>query len=178
MLGGCAAIGVGAVLYRSLNRPLNRPPNQQSKESINEAVNKQPAHHATLSSLVDTIVPADEFPGALDLKLDDKLFDSMNGDKMNGDKMNSNKMSRIKFKKLAESIDNLTLSTERKKFTQLNLDQRETLLEDILKNDITLITRHDLYQLRSVILKWYYSTQQGRQSLGYLLPSDYPAYQS
>jgi len=156
MLGGCAAIGIGVVLYRAFNG------------TVKETVNKKTSHQITLSSLVDTIVPADDFPGALDLKLDEKLFDSMK----NSDKQRTN------FQKLAESIDNLTLSTERKKFTDLSLDDRENLLGDILQKNIKLITRHNLMNLRHITLKWYYSTREGRQSLGYLLPSEYPAYQS
>lgn len=145
-LGAVSALGAGAI---SLTRS-----------------NKKDPHSNTLRAIVDTIVPADKFNGALDLGLDQRLEGWVI----------QNQEWITPISDLTTSISELSIKHHKTNFAALSLDVREQLLTDVMANTDNKLARSHLIQLRSLIMRWYYQTQTGRESLGYLLPSDYTNY--
>ena len=119
-----------------------------------------------LRSLVDTIVPADEFAGALDANIDNMAAEQMR--------------NKPKFKEqvltLFDGIAKVSLGQHRKAFYKLNIDQREELLTNMLKHGSPQLNRTNLRRFRKFVLNEFYMSEIAHASLEYQLPSHYPAY--
>ena len=116
----------------------------------------------TWRSIVDTIIPRDEHPGALDLDLDAALLKMMN--------LNPNKFSHVSS--LPANLDRLTKLSHSAQFAQLPLPEREQTLLTILY-DGSVTNKRALLVVRAYILQWYYRSETGHKSIGYLPPNKY-----
>lgn len=158
---GIGAFGAGSALLYNSTQPgnskrqnlLSTP--QQSKASPDQQL---------MQSLIDTIIPADEFAGGLDLNLDKQLAAKMQQEPKTQELMN----------RIYNYIKDATLTQFRAGFSDLDIDQRENLLLQMLKKDSNPSRRSDLRQFRNTLLGWYYDSPEGHKSLGYLLPGHYP----
>lgn len=121
-----------------------------------------------LQSLVDTIVPSDEFVGALGLGLDQQLTSEM----LQKPKTNE------RVERLLAAANRQALKNFQTEFHRLKLDQREKMLSEVLLSDWQVVFKSDLNVIRRKIIKWYYTSQAGQASLDYALPGHYPAYAS
>jgi hypothetical protein len=119
---------------------------------------------STLALILDTLLPADEYPGALELGYEHRLSQQINTD--------SAKFGYLSG--FAEQIDVASKRHHKKAFSALSVEQREALLEQILETGAQM-TQRNLIRLRSLIFRWYYGSAQGQRSLGYLAPATYPA---
>ena len=124
--------------------------------------------HATVvnfsTALVDTLVPADDSAGALDIGLHLRLLERTAQEPKWAERLVL----------IETAIDKLALGTHRKPFSKLGLDQRESLLVELLQRHSPL--QQTVRRFRHLILMWYYASTEGRASAGYQLPADYPAY--
>lgn len=119
-----------------------------------------------LAMLVDTIIPQDDFAGAINLGLGPRLVDEIG----------KSPQRKEQLERLLTQVSALSLRQYQSEFIVLNQDQREKLLNDILLDKGKLIVRRDLRKLRTTLLNWYYQSEIGAASIGYQLPADYPAY--
>ena len=120
----------------------------------------------TQQAILDTILPEDEFPGALDLGYDAKLTEWT--------KINKRYITR--FDSLFAYVEQFAKSNYSKPFNALDADQREELLFRMSQDSEIQTPRHMLSMLRHLILGWYYSSESGHDSLNYLPPYRYPSY--
>lgn len=120
----------------------------------------------TLSSIVDTCIPADEAVGALDLGLDRKLQDEIRTKPKTADLV----------ARLLTAIESKALGRHRKAFHLLKVDQREALLLELGGDKSNRPIQRDFNQLRKTLMHWYYSSPEGQAGLDYVLPANYPAY--
>ena len=116
------------------------------------------------AALVDTLVPADDSAGALDISLHLKLLEHT--------AQQPKWHERLILVQTA--IDKLALSTHQQAFNKLGLDQRETLLLELLQRKSPL--QQEVARFRQLIVMWYYASPEGSASVGYQLPADYPAH--
>jgi len=120
----------------------------------------------TLRSIVDTIVPSDEFAGALDVGIDQKAVAEMQN------KPATNKQTLA----LIDAVNQASLNQYRKAFYSLDIDQRETLLNKMLERGSPKVSQANLNRFRRFVLREFYTSTQGHASLNYQLPAHYPAY--
>ena len=119
-----------------------------------------------LSAIVDTVVPADHTPGALDAKID---------------KLVSKRMQELgdfekQMLRLSSMVSKASLAKYRRDFYKLSLGQRELILNALLALGAPKIVRADLKKLRQFVLTEFYHSKEGRESINYVLPSHYPTY--
>ncbi len=124
--------------------------------------NSRKAPPSLMSSICDTILPADEHPGALDLGIDQQLTELKNAGSTRFDFLSN----------AIEFIDNQAKRRYQTSFTELDIDEREKLILELLQNAPSA-QRHQLINLRTEILRRYYRTETGHQSLGYQAPNVY-----
>lgn len=151
-------LGAGAVL---LGSSIALPVYFKARPSRSEP---QPAIDSFSAALVDTVVPADDYPGALDIGLHGKLLEYAT----------QQPKWQARLVLVEAAIDKLALSTHKQAFSKLAIDQRETLLLDLLQRVSPL--RHEVARFRHLVLAWYYASPEGRASVAYQLPANYPAY--
>ena len=120
-----------------------------------------------LASLVDTITPADSFAGGIEIGLDTKLSTHMQ----------AKRSSKQQLARLLDTIDQLSVRQFKRHFHLADNHQRELLLNNLLGNKNNVIARRDLSLIRNKLLYWYYQSPEGRASIHYQLPADYPGYQ-
>lgn len=120
----------------------------------------------TLISIIDTIIPQDEFAGAIDIGLDIKL------------QQQTEQRPKIKelLSRIVNSVTSLSSQQYQTPFFELNIDQREGLLNSIIKDYTKPLVRRDLVLLRNTLFTSYYQSEVGTASIGYVLPTNYPAY--
>ena len=118
----------------------------------------------TLISIIDTIIPQDEFAGAIGIGLDIELQKQVE--------------QKPKIKELITRIvKNVAgVSSHQGAFFELNVDQRESLLNSIIKDSTKPIQRRDLVLLRNMLITSFYQSEIGTASIGYVLPASYPAF--
>ncbi|MEM7358853.1 MAG: gluconate 2-dehydrogenase subunit 3 family protein [Pseudomonadota bacterium] len=119
-----------------------------------------------LSCIVDTCIPADESPGALDLGLDNKLKQEIKTKPKTAELIN----------RLIPAVKNKSLSKYRKSFCQLDVAEREALLIELSIDRSQVQNQSDFRKFRRTLFQWYYSSAEGQAGLGYTLPAHYPAY--
>jgi hypothetical protein len=151
LLSTVAGLGAGALSYSTFVKV-----RQDDAELESEAV---------LSWIIDTILPADEFLGALDLGLDKQLFKWMQ----------TNEKWSERFIELTYSVDDISAKDHMSEFIRLSVDERENLLITILADGADT-SRLSLARLRAMIINWYYTSDQGHATLNYTLPAHYPTY--
>ncbi len=142
MLGGVAVLGMPWLAACA-------PNNRQGPQTL-------------MSSICDTILPADEHPGALDLGIDQQLIDVVNSGRTRFDFISST----ITF------IDNRAKQQHHRSFTELDIDERERLVLELLQNAPSAQRRQQM-NLRAEVLRRYYRTETGHHSLGYRAPNSY-----
>ena len=120
----------------------------------------------TLQAILDTLVPRDETAGALDGHLDSKVDWYRK----------KHRTWRARSKRLITFCEALAVKEHSTRFSTLAVYKRVALLDAVLQDPQKIQFRMDLVSLRSLIFRWYYETESGRQSLNYRLPSEYPAY--
>ena len=120
----------------------------------------------TLQAIVDTLIPADTQPGALDIGLETRLRDyaSRNPD------------WHANLSRLVAASDTLALKVHGKLFKALGLGKRERLLEPVLLGQVDVRYMSDLSLCFGLLKRWYYSSTAGFAVLGYVPPSQYPSY--
>ena len=119
-----------------------------------------------IASVVDTIVPRDETPGALDLGLDLELIE----------RIERNAKSHERVNNLLTVISEAAMQGHRRPFTRLSQSDRESVLMSILQGENTAPGYIDMHRLRTTIFTWYYRSREVQSSLGYTQPNRYPAY--
>ena len=120
----------------------------------------------TLRSIVDTIVPRDEFAGGLDVGVDQAAALQM-----------QNKPSvKKQTLELIDSVNQASLSQYHKAFYNLDIDQREALLSKMLERGSPKLSKANLKRFRRFVLREFYTSKQGHASLNYQLPSHYHTY--
>lgn len=129
----------------------------------------EPKHQSEsrlLTAIVDTIVPADHTPGAVDAQIDKMLRKNMQKQKSISEQMT----------RLSIVVGKIALTKYRRVFYELDVDQRESILSGLLTRSAPHIARADLLSMRQFVLTQFYRSQEGRKSINYVLPSHYPAY--
>lgn len=116
------------------------------------------------TALADTLVPADDSAGALDAGLHLKLLEHTV----------QKPQWHERLILIEAAINKLALSMHHQAFSKISLDQRETLLGELLQRPSPL--QQEVRRFRQLIMQWYYASAEGRASAGYQLPADYPAY--
>lgn len=116
----------------------------------------------TLSMMLDTLLPEDDFAGALTLGYDTRLQQQL--------KTNPGKYGYLP--RLVDDIDQLSKKHHKQTFAMLKQAQREALLTQELEHGADVI-KQPLNKLRALIFNWYYGSQEGQRSLGYLAPAFY-----
>jgi len=117
-------------------------------------------------SLVDTIIPRDDYAGAIDLGLNNTLRAWLNEKPRRTDRFNI----------LLEAINRRAQTQHQRPFNTLSIDHRETLLTDIMdrksagNNSDLLRTRSTLLHIRRQIMNEYYGSLEGQRSIDYQLP--------
>lgn len=119
-----------------------------------------------LQSLVDTIVPSDDFVGALGLGLDQRL----------ASEMQQKPRTNERIERLLVATNKQALKLFQSDFHKLNLNQREQLLTEVLLSDRQVVFKSDLNRIRRKIIRWYYTSEDGQASLDYASPGHYPTY--
>lgn len=119
-----------------------------------------------LRSIVDTIIPEDQSPGALSLQIDTQLQQ----------KMLKKPTLNAQVERLLKSVSKASLTTHRQAFETLTIDQRETLLLSMLERDAPQRARFDMQAIRQNVMALFYTSEQGQASINYLAPKHYPAY--
>ena len=156
LLGSTALLSVPAfMVYQRQN---NRNNNQQ-----------QPQFNPTrlsLRSIIDTLVPEDDTPGAISLGIDAVMIE----------KMDRIPKTRTLIHRLIESVNKGALTAHQQGFALLNIDQREQLLLGMLERSAPQRSRFDLQRVRQEVLKAFYSTPNGQGSINYASPNRYPSY--
>ncbi len=152
MLLGSTALGLGSVLASYLMTRGYRP--------------KLTPEEKILRSMVDTIVPADSTPGAVDAGIDILL----------GKAMRSQRNLSPRVERVSAVIDKTALAENRRGFTELDLGQREAILNKIISARNSPLIRGDLLSIRQFVLTKFYSSNKGRESINYVLPAHYPSY--
>lgn len=111
-------------------------------------------------------MPADDTPGALDLKVDDVITNKM---------QRQPKIDTVVMR-LLSAVDKNALSQHQQVFSALNIDQRETLLLEMLQPGTPQRARFDLQRVRQETVKAYYTTTEGQAAINYLAPNQFPFY--
>jgi len=131
-----------------------------------------PADHQQqlLDAFVDTIVPEDQYPGAVEAGVTAQLHERYDKDK---------KEAKNVFLMLA-ALERLANKHYKRSFSALKLTQRESVVKQLThsqdKNDRPL--HRTLGQQRSLIIRNFYLSSTGRAMLGYTppYPGGYPDY--
>lgn len=135
--------------------------------SINYLYSLQPKPEMTiLQAIIDTIIPADEQPGALETGIEAKLVQFAG----------AHPEWEVNIPRMVEQSNALAIKAHKQTFNLLDLSQREQLLGSVLKGKGQLQLFIDLTLVRNQILRWYYASPTGHATLDYLAPSTYPAY--
>lgn len=122
---------------------------------------------ATLKSVVDTLIPKTDTLGALELGLDQKLVGIVQS--------NPNEFDLVSG--LLASLASLSLSQHQRTFDELDIDQREGLLNQLLARDFAdAKARQAMQKLRTTLLSWYYQSREGAAGINYVLPGHYPSH--
>ena len=129
-------------------------------------VSPKPLANPLIRSIVETILPRDNFAGALDLGYDQKLAARIKVDK------NTASITNIAL----EGINSQALKHYGDTFNTLGVDQREQILNNVLEGQHQAQLRRALQQIRNLVFNWYYASEVGQDSINYLAPSRYPAY--
>jgi hypothetical protein len=79
-------------------------------------------------------------------------------------------------KRLVHSVTQMSLAQHRAQFRNLNIDMREQFLIEMLNNKTNAIVWRDIWQLRRLIVTWFYQSDAGAKSVGFWLPATYPSY--
>lgn len=124
------------------------------------------ADDLTRISIVDTIIPEDEAAGAISVGLDILLQTEMSGRPQINDLV----------KRLVHSVTQMSLARHRAQFRDLSLDLREEFLTELLNNKTNAIVWRDMWQMRRLIVTWFYQSDAGAKSVGFWLPPTYPSY--
>ncbi len=124
----------------------------------------------SFSTLIDTFVPADDAPGAIDLGIDRVLLEQVNS---NSDYLN----------KVTQSLQMLHESATEKyhqPFDRISLAQRTRLVEYFLSSREDTNTHLQLTSLRLKTMTKYYTSAAAFEMLNYHPPSQggYPDYDS
>ena len=114
---------------------------------------------ARVSALADTIVPRDDFPGAVDAHVPQRLISSFSEDKG----------KRAIYVRGLELLDELAISGHGETFADLAVDTREQILHSLTKKDA--FSRHFQYLAVKEVLTFYYSSSAGQQMLAYTPPA-------
>lgn len=138
--------------------------------------NKTRASLSTLSSVIDTIVPsavtstnqgrATDQSGAIDLNID-QAIGQLATKKPTFDKQ---------LTRLISEIDSLALQSHHRPFAELDIDNREALLNTMLNPSGQIVARRNLRMLRDTVLDMFFSRHEGHRLVGYTLPADYSHY--
>ena len=120
----------------------------------------------TRISLIDTIIPADQSVGAIDLGLDTQLTEEMA----------SQPKAKEWVDRMVNSVSQMCLAQHRKQFRDLDIDQREQFISKLLAKSANTIIGNDLRRLRSLLLTRYYRSEVGAATIGFYLPAHYPSY--
>lgn len=149
--------GAGALGWRHFSNSHNRSRGVHSTRG-----------YSTLATVVDTLIPADDHLGGLDMRIDQSM----------SDQMQASPPLMKRFERLIRTVEQLSLHSHRAAFNTLNVDQREALLIGMLDRDAPRQARDDLFKFRSAVFKLFYQNPAGQDTLGYLAPSRYGAYQA
>lgn len=126
--------------------------------------------HDTLTALVDSMVPADDTPGALDVGIHNTLIKNAAADPV----------WQARLDKLANQANEKANSYFQTQFTQLSKANRETVLSMLfshthIKDQKVLL--ENLY-FKQEVLSLYYNSDTGQQVIGYMPLYQYPSYQN
>jgi hypothetical protein len=155
-----AALGTGKLQTASAQEPRPGP------LGIKPYVARLTSQDLTRISLLDTIIPADQSGGAIDLGLDTTLTQEMA----------SQPKAKQWIDRMVSSVSQMCLAQHRKPFYDLNIDQREQFINELLADRANTIIWGDLNRLRRVLLTWYYQSEVGAATIGFYLPAHYPSY--
>lgn len=124
---------------------------------------QKPTASTLLNAIVDTLIPRDDSPGALDLGLDQKLLQLIN----------RNPERHANLNVFAGRINEISIAQVQTGFTKLSSSKREAMLTTILDEPGQSTNKRALLKLRGYILGWYYRSETGHRSLGYTAPNKY-----
>ncbi len=130
------------------------------------SINHDP--NANFSALIDTFVPADQYPGALDLEIDKKLMGKVKKTEGHWDLV----------AQYLNIVDQLSIDTLGKNFSNALLEQRTNLIETVLDDDSNVELQLQLKTLKNQTFTLFYTSQTAFDMLAYHPPSQggYPNY--
>jgi len=122
----------------------------------------------TLVAVVDTIVPRDRDPGAVDAGVPDRIAQSLVND---GD-------LRVLYREGLALVEALAQERGSTAFAALDVRERERIIGSLAGRAGQRSTQAASFyrQVRADVLKYYWASEVGRRAVGYDLPSGgYPA---
>ena len=130
------------------------------------SINHDP--EAVFSALIDTFVPADQFPGALDIRIDVKLMEKI--------KQTDKYWKAIT--QLLSILDQLCIDTCDTSFYAASLEQRTKMISVLLTDDSQQALQLQLKSLKNQTFAFFYTAQPAFDMLSYHPPSQggYPDY--
>jgi hypothetical protein len=124
---------------------------------------------ALFSAVIDTFVPQDAYPGALDLGIDQRMLT----------KINSNKNYHKQIYILLSAIHELAKQQYSAAFETLDVEERSLLISHAMRANTTdKATRLSLHSLQIKTFNAFYTSEPAYQMLDYHPPSQggYPDY--
>lgn len=139
--------------------------------TVQSKARQSPSYDIIFAAMVDAIVPADEYPGAINLGVNIKLLTHV--------KKNKNYLQKI-TSAMAELQQGAQL-TQAQDFYQLSLDQRVNIITRMMKSKNTSQnTRIQLSSMRAKTITEFYRSDEAFKMLAYHPPAygGYPDYHS
>ncbi len=135
---------------------------RQADEEDNRTTSSIDDRRQQLGAFVDTIVPRDTDPGAVEAGIPDELFAQL--DKKEGEKK--------RVFEMLNTIDRFANKHFNAGFKTLSLDQREKVLDLVnrSRNKIDQPARESIFRLRARIIRAFYLSPTGWAMLAYSAP--------
>ncbi len=111
----------------------------------------------TLEALLDTLIPADETPGALQFGVAEKIKA----------KVSEEDRYRLLIRKGCAWLDDTARKSNSKSFGVLSEKDRDLILESALKSDAGSVQRIFFQQIRADAFHYYYSDRRSWARIGY-----------
>jgi hypothetical protein len=122
----------------------------------------------SLSAIIDTLIPADQTPGALDIGIDQIIKD----------KGEQDPKWRTRNALLVKSANEFAQQYFQKSFVELNQDNKETVLHMVFSfkhiSDQTQLLEHLTF--KQEVMSLFYNSETGHKALAYTPPYRYPSY--
>lgn len=143
-LAGGGLIAISAYLFKEIFRPARLSDSEER----------------TLDSLVDTLIPEDETPGAIQLGVAEMMKSKAAADNR----------YRFLIKKGCTWLDKMARGLNVRDFTSLKTDDRDAIIGNALNSEPDSVQRICLYRMRADAFYYYYGHRKSWTQIGYKGP--------